>query len=125
MNIAILIGVSKYSTLSQLPTCKIDVRKMKELIKGTGKFSEILFFEDDTDKYLIEPLIKDLLNKYKGQGIDELFFYYSGHGKTINEELYLSTSTTDVERLSETCLSNSWLDNIFRELNPKLMVKLI
>ena len=47
-----------------------------------------------------------------GEPDDTLLFYYSGHGKTLNQQLFLCGRDTNVSRLYSTAISKATLDGI-------------
>ncbi|ULT58714.1 caspase family protein [Neobacillus drentensis] len=130
MNLAILIGVSEYyhEEIDNLTACKNDAILMNSLLKSTNKYDEILLIENDTTSDNVKKQITEFIKKYtenKEKDIEEVFFYYSGHGQVYNQEFHYILSDFDFERLNSTSLNNSELDNLLRNLKPKLAIKLI
>lgn len=132
MKIAILIGVSEYTTQQNLPACKNDVELMKNLIEETGQYNEILFIQEDTYSQKIKDKLFDFIEKYKNEvdengdfKVDEVLFYFTGHGMSDSEDFYYITSDFDHSRLNTTTIKNSELDEAIRRLNPKLTVKIV
>ena len=130
MNLAILIGVSEYSNkkISELTACKNDAILINSLLKSTKKYDEILLIEKDTTSDNVKKQLTDFIKKYSAneeKDIEELFFYYSGHGQFHNEEFYYILSDFDFDRRNSTSLNNSELDNLLRNLSPKLTIKFI
>lgn len=130
MNLAILIGVSEYSNenISDLTACKNDANLINSLLKSTKKYDEILLIEKDTSSDNIKKQLTDFIKKHSAneeKEIEELFFYYSGHGQFQNEEFYYILSDFDFDRRNSTSLKNSELDNMLRNLSPNLTIKFI
>jgi uncharacterized caspase-like protein len=61
----------------------------------------------------------------EGQDIDELFFYYSGHGARRSDDFLYLFSDFNSSKTSQTSLKNSELDTMIKSLNPKLTVKVL
>lgn len=131
MKIAILVGVSKYDNLTELNACKNDVNIMKLLLDNTNEYDDILFIDEKTNS----SSLKDCLFEYikskredlesKKIQLEEVLFYYSGHGTYREDEFYYTTSDFDIDRLRTTCIENSELDDALRSLNPKLTIKIV
>lgn len=125
MNLAILIGVSEYKTLSKLPGCKNDVKSISELIYKTEKFEKILEISEKTDSTSVKNQLIDFINISKDEEVDEVIFYFTGHGSYVEDEFYYILSDFDSSRKTQTSLQNSELDSLLKTLNPKLVVKFV
>ena len=126
MNLAILIGVSEYYTLDSLPSCKNDVQLMEKLIESSSKYEDSLILHTDTTSEHVKEEISKFIKKYKGEDdIDEVFFYFSGHGNFENEEFYYALSDFKAHSLNQTTLKNTDIDTYIRSLNPTLTVKVV
>ena len=124
MNIAVVIGISNYANINSLPACRIDAIKMKDLLEATGKYSEVVSLTNDTKARKIKSLLRDFFKKYKDKQIDEVFFYFSGHGTYQNDVLFCC-SDFDSKRPATTSLSNREIDDLIRSVSPKLAVKVL
>ena len=126
MNIAIIIGVCNYNNAPDLSACFNDAQIIKSILDATKKYDDILFFNgQETNSYDIKSSIIEYVKKYKGQSVEELFFYFSGHGKADEKDFYYITTDTSLEQIFSTSLQNSELDTLLRDLNPKLFVKIV
>lgn len=125
MNLAILIGVSEYKTLTQLPGCKNDVKSIAELIRKTEKFEKILEISGDTTSTSVKNKLIDFINISKDEEIEEIIFYFTGHGSYVDDEFYYILSDFDSSRKTQTSLQNSELDSLLKTLNPKLVIKFV
>ncbi|MDH6306835.1 hypothetical protein M2459_002148 [Parabacteroides sp. PF5-5] len=126
MNLAILIGVSEYSNgISNLPGCKNDVKAMEELLYSTSKYKDVLVMSENEKSLDIKEKVASLIKKYKGEDVEELFFYFSGHGDFSENEFYYILSDFDTERKTQTSLQNSELDNLIKSLSPQLVIKIV
>lgn len=127
MNLAILIGVSEYQNVGKLNACKNDVKLLKELLEETGKSYDILFLEENTSANNVKTEVINFLSKYseEKQEIDELFFYYSGHGLVEEDEFHYVLSDYDPKWIKRTTFMNSELDSLIRTVKPKLTIKVV
>ncbi|MGS0943698.1 caspase family protein (plasmid) [Pseudomonas luteola] len=125
LNIAILIGITDYiDAHNQLPACKNDIAIMNDLLNDSGKFNEIVIIPSSDGKILKTNLAEHIA-KYKDKEIDELFFYFTGHGDFKNEEFRYLLRDYSPSRPAQTSLSNEELDNLLRSLSPKVVVKVV
>lgn len=126
MNIAIIIGVSNYvDSKNNLPGCKNDADAINLIIKKTEKFENILFINDNLQSAKIKEQLTNFISENKGKSIEELFFYYTGHGEFQNDEFYYILSDFDTKKRNQTSLQNGEIDDLFRTLNPELVIKII
>ena len=133
INIAILIGISDYGSQStNLPQCENDVSLAKEIITRTKNPRYTLHIsnrcsgQDATDKII--NFFRDI--KEKEEKIDELFFYFTGHGiaheKNNGEiESRLVFSDYSPNRINQTTIPSEFIDNQARNLSPNTYVKII
>lgn len=125
--LAILIGVSKYEKIDDLDACLHDVEVMHELIKQTNSYQDILYVSDNTNSEQVKAKVVEFFKKHKettGE-VDQVFFYFTGHGKATSADVHYLLSDFDPLKMKSTTLENSEVDNYLRMLNPKLAVKVI
>lgn len=130
MNLAILIGVSDYSNerIPNLTACKNDVNLMSTLLKLTKKYDEILVIEKNTTSENVKKQLTEFIKKHtvnEEKEIEEVLFYFSGHGEVYDDEFYYILSNFDFDKRNSTSLINSELDNLLRNLKPKLAIKIV
>lgn len=126
MNIAIIIGISIYSdSRNNLPGCMNDAEAINLIIKKTEKFENILYLNDNSPSGKIKEQLTNFILENKAKSIDELFFYYTGHGEFQNDEFYYILSDFDPKKRNQTSLQNTEVDELFRTLNPDLVIKVI
>lgn len=127
MNLAIIIGVSKYKydTYSDLPACKNDAELFKSVLSDVKAFDDILYLNDNQEYHLINKAITSFVNGHKDKNVNELVFYFSGHGERIDNEFYYLCSDFIQAKKGTTGISNTYLDGIIRNLSPKLYVKFV
>ncbi len=126
MNLAVLIGVASYQRpVADLPACEHDLDLMSRLVSHTNKFSNILEFRNDTSSAEVKTQLAQFISKFKGEPIEELFFYFSGHGDLFKDDFYFLFSDFDEKRRNQTSLTNDELDSMLKTLSPKLMIKVV
>jgi len=125
MRLAIVIGVSDYSLVSSLPACKNDASIINNIVSQSGKFDKILYLSENTNSYIVKPAITKFITENRGNDIEELFFYFSGHGLFANNEFHYALSDADTQKLKQTSLENSELDQLIRSLSPELTIKIV
>ncbi|WP_265428539.1 caspase family protein [Chryseobacterium sp. YIM B08800] len=125
MNLAILIGVSSYKNVQNLPGCKNDVVFFNELIKHTKKYDNILFINNNTDSTFIKNELVNFISQNKFSQINEVLFYFTGHGLYSENEFYYILSDFEQDKKQQTSLQNSELDSLLKSLNPKLVTKIV
>ncbi|OAJ47771.1 caspase family protein [Pseudomonas marginalis] len=125
LNVAILLGVTDYiDAHNQLPACKNDIEVMAEVLEATRKFNDIFVVPSENGQAL-KALLAEHIAKFKGQEIDELFFYFTGHGDFRNDEFRFLLRDYSIARPAQTSLSNDELDNFLRSLSPKVVIKVV
>ncbi len=126
MNIAVIIGVSKYSDAkNNLPGCKNDAAAIYKILQKTERFEPILYVNENQPSAKTKELLTNFISEYKGKQIEEIFFYYSGHGEFTNDEFYYVLSDFDSKKRNQTSLQNTEVDDLIRTLSPNLVVKVI
>lgn len=128
-NAAIVIAVSEYKNANRLLASKNDGILMRDVLQQTGKFPpENIFVADhQTDSATVKTglaaFIKEL--ETKPDDIDEVFFYFTGHGLSVNGDFFFIFSDFDPKKLNQTTLSNTELDGMLRTLSSELAVKVV
>ncbi|OLS17040.1 MAG: hypothetical protein HeimC3_50140 [Candidatus Heimdallarchaeota archaeon LC_3] len=126
INVAILIGISKYINFNDLPACKSDLNHIHNLIKRTEKYQEnILLINEDSSSSEVKEQITSFVNKFFKQEIDEVLFYFSGHGQIKGTVFHYILSDFDKNELNKTSISNEELDQWLRELGAKMTFKIV
>ena len=124
-NVAVLIGITEYKEKSiNLPMCEKDVESMYKIISASGKYEYIEVLKGNIDSEKIRNKMMELENKIEEE-IGELFFYFSGHGYTANNNFYFCTSDTDINDINSTSILYNQIDDIVRRINPRLYVKVV
>lgn len=121
-NIAILIGNTDYSSLSQLNCCRDDVLAIRNLLSATEKYPHIEVIENaEADD--LKTRIRDAIDT--AQSPKELFIYYTGHGYQLEDEFYYCAKNFDAKRPNETGISTTELHTLLRLAEADLVVKVI
>lgn len=124
-NLAILIGVAKYDNEDDLPPCINDVNLISKIIEKSEKYNDILVLKDKVNSIEANEKITQFIRKHQDNDIDEVFFYYSGHGtRNTNDFLYLFTDFSN-SSIKQTSITNNELDIMLKSLNPKVAIKIV
>jgi len=133
INVAILIGISDYgSSTVNLPQCENDVSLASEIINKLKKPRYILSIsgkssgQEATDKVI--KFFSEM--KEKEEKVDELIFYFTGHGLAHEKnggeiESRLVFSDYSPSRINQTTISSEFIDELSRSLSPDTYVKII
>jgi len=122
-NYAIILGVDKYKNALELPSCENDASLIEGLLKATGKY-KVLRIANNATKHQVQEQITSFLS-IDGTDINEVLFYFSGHGKQDEQGMHYILCNTDVSKINSTSFNNAELDDIIRRCSPKLYVKII
>lgn len=126
MNLAIIISISEYTDeQNNLPGCKKDADTIFNILTKTGKFDEVLYIHEKLSSAKVKERFTDFISVHKSNKIEELFFYYTGHGEFLNDEFYYILSDYKNDKRKQTSLQNEEVDSLFRTLNPEIVVKVI
>lgn len=126
MNIAILISVTTYADpQSNLPACANDFALMESIVTHSAKYSEILRLSEDTESSAVKSELAKFVKLHRHKTIDEIFFFFSGHGDVDSDDFYFLLSDFDESKREQTSLSNTELDSMLRSLSPGLAVKVV
>jgi uncharacterized caspase-like protein len=120
-NVAILVGNTDYRALAKLECCADDVAAMKELLEATERYETIEIIEN-ADANELKVKIRAAVDKTKSPS--ELFFYYTGHGFSYDEEFFYCATNFDSNRPNETGLATTELHTLLRLANADVVVKI-
>jgi hypothetical protein len=124
MNLAVIISVSDYQSVSALPGCRLDGQYMRQLLELTGKYDDILVLDNSPSTTEIRLAMHDLASRHQHELIDEVFWYFSGHGLYCGDARYCGRDYSP--QLSEsTSLGNREVDHLIRLVRPRVVVKVI
>ena len=125
MNIGIVIGVSDYQKVSPLPGCVADANSIKQLLELSNKCEDILYIAENTNSKDVKSRLAAFVKKHEANDIEEVIFYFSGHGLFDDDEFYYILTDYTESKIKQTSLENSELDNLLRSLSAKLTVKIV
>lgn len=125
MRIGILIGISEYENYNNLPGCDNDINAISEVLNASKEFDEIKVFSKNVKSNIVKSELSKLFEDWKSQSIEELFFYFSGHGSFISNEFYYILSDFDESQKRQTSLQNSEIDSMIKSIKPKMVTKVI
>lgn len=125
MKVAILIGIDKYDKQIQLDACKNDVFITKSIVEKLNKFDEIFEISGKINGLDGKRRLSEFIEKIKQNDIEELFFYYTGHGARYEDDFFYTFSDFEENKKESTGLRNSELDGLFKNLNPELTIKIV
>lgn len=126
VNLAIVIAPSIYKVDAQnLPACEHDASVIDALLTETGKFSDLLILKGELTAADTKTKLTDFVKKHSADTIEELFFYYSGHGDFDGNEFYYILSDYQSAKRNQTSLQNEELDGLIKSIRPNLTVKIV
>lgn len=126
MKVALTLGQSDYQSLNKLPSCKNDLLYFAKIIDGTKSFNRHLIVDDSTSTAsAAKDKIIQFIESCKSEQVDELLLYFTGHGDFDGEEFYYIWADYTKPKKRQTSLQNSEIDTLLKQLNPKLVIKII
>jgi len=125
MNIAVVIGVSDYGGQNDLPGCKNDAQIISNILNATKKYEEVLLLTQDLKSYNVKSTLVEYFGKYQNKNINEIFFYFSGHGDFFENEFYYLLSDYSDDKRKSTCLQNKEVDEWIKSVSPKVAIKFV
>ena len=124
-HLAIVIGISEYENGGNLSACFNDADMIYSILENTEKYKEILFLKGSVKSSSLKEKLIEFSKKYENQEIEELFFYFSGHGYANENDFYFCTTDVDTAKINSTSLQNTELDTFIRKIEPKLYIKVV
>ena len=125
MKLAILIGVSDYNSQQNLPASKNDVKLIKSMLDFSDGYDDLLYIDTETNTRQIKGRLSEFIERHSSDDIDDLFFYFSGHGLFDGSDFHYILSDFDAEKIKSTSLENSELDTMIKSLKPCLTIKIV
>lgn len=120
---ALLIGVSNYEGLKNLPGTQKDIEEMQRILQDPdiGNFDEVKLLDNPSDPTVMQIAIQTLFSER--QKDDLLLLYFSGHGITDNNgKLYLGTCKTHKNLFEATTVPASFVHGILSRSRTKRQV---
>ena len=78
---ALVIGVSEYKTLPDLPGVKKDIAAVKKALEEHG--FHVTLVENPTDRSELDQVFVNFIDTNGQKQDDRLLFYFAGHGHTL------------------------------------------
>lgn len=125
VRIALLVGVANYSSEKLLPACDNDLEIVSELISGAAVFDDVVVIGDSPSSKVAKERIAEFVRRYQDTDVDEVLFYYTGHGSRRGEDFIFLFSDYDCQKIEQTSFRNSELDEMIKSISPGLMVKIV
>lgn len=127
MNLAIIVGVTKYDSdnYPTLEACDNDILIMKDTLEKLNKYDDICYISNSPKAHEVKQKITEFITKHKNNSIDELLFYFSGHGDRNKDDFFYVLSDFNELKRETTGLRNTELDGLIKNLTPKLTVKIV
>lgn len=125
MKIACLLGVSKYKTINELSACENDIALMNSVLEATGEYDQLLCIAGNQESSKVKQQLVSYFTQFQGQQVDQVLFYYTGHGDFDGKEFFYLLSDYEHARQKQTVIENTELDNWIRLLKPALTIKII
>lgn len=125
MRIGVLIGISEYENCNDLPGCDNDIKAISDVLYASNEFDEIKIFSKNVKSNVLKSELSKLFEDWKNQNVEELFFYFSGHGSFISNEFYYILTDFDENQKRQTSLQNSEIDRMIKSINPQMVTKVI
>ncbi len=123
--IALLIGVSKYENESDLPPCKKDIQMISKIISGSDSYDDCLTLDSNEKSTTLKATVASYIRKHQDDVIDEIFFYYTGHGSSTSDDFLYLFSDFSSSKVEQTSLRNSEFDSMLKSLSPKQTIKVV
>lgn len=123
--LAMLIGVSNYDNEASLEPCSRDLELMSSIIDLTQKYDDCLLLNESPDSTEAKAALSSFIRKYHEDDIEEVFFYYTGHGTRYGDDFLYLFSDFSGAKIEQTSLRNSEFDSMLKSLNPDLAVKIV
>ncbi|KOE94948.1 hypothetical protein ACS88_12920 [Vibrio parahaemolyticus] len=127
MKLAIVIGVSEYKfdTYNNLPACKNDAELFNQVLSNVKSIDDALYVNETLSAFDVKQRLRAFVEKHKDEDIEELVFYFSGHGDRFDEDFHYLCYDFEKAKKSTTSITNSYLDSLIRNLSPNLCVKIV
>ncbi len=121
-NIAIAIGINEYRYIPPLKYAKNDAQFFSDFLRKDAGFERVWYSSDDSPKFdgdSTEPICSNLitvlnrLSNYRLAGIDNLWFFFAGHGMHHDGKDYLLMADSNTDYPEETAIPT---DRILQKL---------
>jgi hypothetical protein len=98
---------------------------MYTLLDSTGEYEQVLRIDGNQSSSKVKQQLVNFLTQFKGKAVDQVLFYFTGHGDFDGSEFNYVLSDFDISKKKQTVIENTELDNWLRIINPALTVKVV
>jgi len=98
---------------------------MQRLLEATEEYGSVLPLSGKLEAETTKRRIMAFLEQYEETVVDEVLFYYSGHGALVPSGLAFAMSDYSEQRVVRGSFENEELDGYLRSMNPKVAVKIL
>jgi len=126
ITLGIFIGVSEYESgeYGPLPSCEHDMKCMHTVTSEIKKLTKTITLQNEKSN-VVKDKIVSFIEEYRNADVDEVFFYFSGHGERIDDDYYCVLNDFHTKKKHSTGLSETYLDGLVREIKPRVFTKII
>lgn len=124
LKIAIIIGNSEYDNSQNLLACDKDLFYINGILEASNEFHEILQIKNEYSTVATDKIVA-FIEKYRDKKIEQVFFYFTGHGYRNSEDFYYCLKNTSTKNIRTTSLSNKDIDGYLKSLKPNVATKII
>jgi hypothetical protein len=94
------------------------------MLQLTGRFDDILVLNQSPTIPDMRANLRAWVRRFKGQLVDEVFWYFTGHGIYYGDARFCGRDYSP-QLLEATSLGNQEVDDLLRQLQPRVVVKVI
>lgn len=114
-----------YINEGTLAPCSRDLTLLSTILSATEKYDEYLLLDKSPKSSAAKEALSSFVRKYQTDSIDEVFFYYTGHGTRYGDDFLYLFSDFNSAKIEQTSLRNSEFDSMLKSLSPELTVKIV
>jgi uncharacterized caspase-like protein len=125
-NVAVVVGMSEYTSLDSLRHCKKDADLVKQLLVSTSRFDggDVLCITDMSASDTKDTL-REQFQVWSSVGVDEIFIYFSGHASYKDNQLLLCCADYSDATAMVTSVSLVELDDLVRTLSASSLTRIV
>jgi len=94
VKLAIVCGISGYQHMKVLEACSNDAQALRQILTATGDYAHICFVGPDVIATQAKAAIVQFVKDHQATKVDELFFYFSGHGDRSEDDFFTRSQIT-------------------------------
>ena len=101
-----------------------SVLTINGILEASNEFHEILQIKNEYSTVATDKIVA-FIEKYRDKKIEQVFFYFTGHGYRNSEDFYYCLKNTSTKNIRTTSLSNKDIDGYLKSLKPNVATKII